>query len=871
MNKDKKVRFAEPVTSSSNIPKQTDSFKTKDSNKPLLTFTGIKPTTSASGSKPSGNTKNNRITRPPSSNHKNKVEEHPRKVKSSLNKMNSVSEHISNAHVKHSVRNAKVESIYAICNKCLFDANHDMYVTDYVNDVNLVQIILWYLDSGCSKHMTGNHSQLINFVSKFLGTVRFGNDHIAKIKGYRDYQMGNVTISRIYYVEGLDSVDLLKGSRGSNLYTLSMDNLLLSSPICLLSKASKTKPMRIQSINGRKYILVIIDDYSWFSWVKFLRSKDEVPEFVIKFLKMIQVRLNATVRNIRTDNGTESVNQTLKAYYEEVRISHQTSVDRTPQQNGVKQSRQLAILKNRSLIRKGHNKTPYELLHDRKPDLSYLHIFGGLCYPTNDGEDLVPTVIAPEPAVSTSTHSSTTTDQDTPSTSTSQTTPETPSPVIPLGVEEADHDIKVVIPNNVHSINQPLEHINKWTKDHLIDNVIGDPSRPVSTRHQLQDEALFCYFDAFLSSVEPKSYKEALMESCWIEAMQEELNEFERLKFSELVCVSQSDKFVDPGNPNHVYMLKKALYGWKKAPRAWYDLLSSFLLSQKFTKGTVDLTLFIRIEGKDILLSPRGIFLNQSKYALESLKNYGMETCEPVDTPMVEKFKLNEDPQGKAIDPTCYHGMIDTLMYLTSSRPDLVFVVCLWYSKDSCIALTAFADADHADFQDTRKSTSKSMQLLGDRLVSWSSKKQKSIAISNIEAEYIALSGCCAQILWMRSQLTNYGLVFNKIPLYYDNKSAIALCCNNVQYSQSKHIDIRHHFIKEKVENRVVELLFVRTEYQLADIFTKPLARERLVLGSKDFKMNLRVTAAQLQLLSDYYCWKDYADRDEINDLSEKR
>nr|GEU48554.1 retrovirus-related Pol polyprotein from transposon TNT 1-94 [Tanacetum cinerariifolium] len=144
-------------------------------------------------------------------------------------------------------------------------------------------------------------------------------------------------------------------------------------------------------------------------------------------------------------------------------------------------------------------------------------------------------VIAPEPVVSTDTPSSTTIDQDVPSTSTSQTTQETPSPVIPLGVEEANHDIEVIIPNNVHSLNQPPEHINKWTKDHPIDNVIGDPSRPVSTRHQLQDEAQFYYFDAFLSSVKPKSYKKALTKSSWIEAMQEELNEFERLDVLELV------------------------------------------------------------------------------------------------------------------------------------------------------------------------------------------------------------------------------------------------------------------------------------------------------------------------------------------------
>ncbi|GJR41386.1 hypothetical protein Tco_1217070 [Tanacetum coccineum] len=185
-------------------------------------------------------------------------------------------------------------------------------------------------------------------------------------------------------------------------------------------------------------------------------------------------------------------------------------------------------------------------------------------------------------------------------------------------------------------------------------------------------------------------------------------------------------------------------------------------------------------------------------------------------------------------------------MYLTSSRPDHVFAVCmyawyqakptekylravkrifrylkgtinmgLWYSKDSCNTLTAYADADHVVCQDTRQSTSGSAQFLGDKLVSWSSKKQKSTAIFSTEAGYIALSGWYAQILWMRSQLTDYGLKFNKIPLYYDNKSAIALCCNNVQHSRSKHIDVRYHFIKEQVENRVVELYFVRTDINL--------------------------------------------------------
>ncbi|GJY93760.1 retrovirus-related pol polyprotein from transposon TNT 1-94 [Tanacetum coccineum] len=202
-----------------------------------------------------------------------------------------------------------------------------------------------------------------------------------------------------------------------------------------------------------------------------------------------------------------------------------------------------------------------------------------------------------------------------------------------------------------------------------------------------------------------------------------------------------------------MYRLKKALYGLKQAPRAWYDLLSSFLLSQGFSKGTVDPTLFISRKGKDILLAR---------------------------------------PTEKHV-----HAVKRIFRYLrgTVNRG-------LWYSKDSAIALTTFADADHAGCQDTRRSTSGSMQILGDRLVSWSSKRQKSVAISSTEAEYIALSGCCAQVLWVRSQLTEYGLGFNKIPIY--------------------------HFIKEQVENGVVELYFVRTEYQLADIFTKALCRERI-------------------------------------------
>ncbi|GKA28222.1 retrovirus-related pol polyprotein from transposon TNT 1-94 [Tanacetum coccineum] len=227
-------------------------------------------------------------------------------------------------------------------------------------------------------------------------------------------------------------------------------------------------------------------------------------------------------------------------------------------------------------------------------------------------------------------------------------------------------------------------------------------------------------------------------------------------ELKEEVHVSQPEGFFDQDNPSHVYKLKKALYGLKQAPRVCYDMLSSFLLSQHFSKGAVDPTLFTRKAGNDLLL----------------FKMSMMGQIDSVDTPMVEKSKLDEDLQGKPVDATLHRGMIESLMYLTSSRPDLIYAVCL------C------AHADYARCQDTRRSTSGSAQFLGDKLVSWSSKKQKSTWISN------------------------YGFQFNKIPLYCDNKSAIALCRNNVQHSRAKHIDVRYHFIKQQVENGIVELCF---------------------------------------------------------------
>nr|GEV43314.1 retrovirus-related Pol polyprotein from transposon TNT 1-94 [Tanacetum cinerariifolium] len=342
----------------------------------------------------------------------------------------------------------------------------------------------------------------------------------------------------------------------------------------------------------------------------------------------------------------------------------------------------------------------------------------------------------------------------------------------------------------------------------------------------------------------------------------------------EEVYVNQPDRFVDPYHPDKVYRVKKALYGLKQAPRAWYDELSNFLVSKGFSKGSIDPTLFISKHGEDILLvkiyvddiifgtqihqSLRGIFINQAKYAQEILIKHGMTSCDSIGTPMATKH-LDADLSGTLIDQTKYRSMVGALMYLTASRPDIMHATCycvcyqvkptekhltavkrifrylkdtinigLWYPRDTGFELTAFLDSNHVRCLNSRKSTSGGIQFLGgDKLVNWSSKKQDCTLMSSVEAEYVSLSACCAQVLWLRTQLTDYGFHIDKIPMYCDSKAAIAISCNLVKHSRTKHIDVRYHFIKDKVEKGIIELFFVGTEYQLADLFTKALSEDR--------------------------------------------
>nr|GEV31689.1 integrase, catalytic region, zinc finger, CCHC-type, peptidase aspartic, catalytic [Tanacetum cinerariifolium]GEW63060.1 integrase, catalytic region, zinc finger, CCHC-type, peptidase aspartic, catalytic [Tanacetum cinerariifolium] len=593
----------------------------------------------------------------------------------------------------------------------------------------------------------------MNFVGKFLGTVRFENDHIARIMGYGDYQLGNVTISRVYYVKGLgynlfsvgqfydaglevtfqkntcfirnlDGVDLLSGSRDINLYIISLDNMLQTSLICLLSKASKTKSWlwhrRLSHLN--------------FGTLNKL-AKDELAQGIsrLKFQKDHQCLACALGKSKKSTHQPkpEDTNQ------EKLYLLHMDLCGpmRVASLNG----------KSSGLVPNSVSQQPCIPPNRNDWDHLFQPMFDEYFTPPSIVVSLVLVAAAPRAVDLADSPMSTLIDQDSPSTRSS---------------------------SNVRQTHTLFKHLGRWTKDHPIVNLIGDPSRSVSTRKQLQTDAMWCYFDAFQNSVEPKNFKQIMTEPSWIDAVQKEIHEFESLQVWELVpCpdkvlliklkwiykvktdefggvlknkarlvaqgfrqekgidfkesfapdarieairifvanaahkymtifqmdvkteflngeikeevyVSQPEGFVDQDNPLQVYMLKKALYGLKQAPRAWYDMLSSFLISQHLSKVQL---------------------IQHSSHSKLGMTYY----CDSVDAPVVEKSKLDEDLQGKPVDATLYRDMIGSLMYLTSSRPDLIYAVCLCARyQDTGMSLTAYADADHVGCQDTRRSTS---------------------------------------------------------------------------------------------------------------------------------------------------------------------
>ncbi|KAJ9538956.1 hypothetical protein OSB04_031689 [Centaurea solstitialis] len=994
---------------------------------------------------------------------------------------------------------------------------------------------IWYLDSGCSRHMTGSKSVLSNYREERGPAVTFGGNGLmhnllsisqlcdknhkvsfskkkCKVKNRRkEVILTGVRHADIYIINMNTSTDnfcfVSRASSDTNwlwhkrlshlnfktLNQLCINNLVIGLPdfrytkVSLCSACEKGKqtrasfkskqississplqllhmdlfgPVNVQSITGKKYTLVIVDEYSRYTWVFFLRSKSDAPEEIILFVRKMERLNNLTVRSIRSDHGTEFKNSTLETFFDQKGISQNFSSVRTPQQNGVAERRNRTLIEaarsmlseanlatqfwaeavntacythNRSLIVKRFRRTPYELFRNRKPSIEHLHIFGCVCYILNNKDNLgkfdsksddgiflgyssisktyrvfnkrrqaieetihvkfdesgptfphphenseinqwadsffqvpEPPIVDPTPqnlpdgfeedppipptdihipplinATPITQITPSEPDQPTNSEDFSQTTVSEPTPTNLLpdpSVNEASTSGQVYQPPAL-----------RWTKDHPIDQVLGNPSSGIKTRRQSGN---VCLYVNFISENEPKEIDDALRDPARVSAMQEELAEFIRNnvwllvprprkrtiigskwifrnkldeigtiirnkarlvaqgyrqeegidydetfapvarleairlflafaahmnfkvyqmdiknaflngKLNEEVYVAQLPGFVDPKFPDHVYKLNKALYGLKQAPRAWYDTLSTFLLSKGFVRGKIDSTLFLKKYPKHILFvqiyvddiifgstnpklcekfellmkseykmsmmgeltfflglqikqSEKGIFINQGKYVHEMLKKFDLTSCTPMKTPMAPPLSLDKDSKGKPVDVTLYRGMIG----FSAGTPNLG----LWYSKDSGFDLTAYSDSDFAGCKIDRKSTTGGCHLLGGKLVSWTSKKQNSVSTSTAEAEYVAAGICCAQVLWLRNQLQDYDIQLSKIPIYCDNTSAIAIANNPVLHSKTKHIEVRYHFIRDHVMNGDIELHFVPTEYQLADLFTKPL------------------------------------------------
>ncbi|XP_024195543.1 uncharacterized mitochondrial protein AtMg00810-like [Rosa chinensis] len=342
-------------------------------------------------------------------------------------------------------------------------------------------------------------------------------------------------------------------------------------------------------------------------------------------------------------------------------------------------------------------------------------------------------------------------------------------------------------------------------KDHSHQDILGQISDGLKTRSQTTPQC------GFVSLIEPKNVKEALLDDEWISAMQEELNQFTRndVWYLEEVYVEQPQGFKDPHNLNHVYRLKKALYGLKQAPRAWYERLSTHLvyvddivfgstskylvnefqsvMESEFEMSMCgELTFFLGIQVKQL---DTGIFLSQTKYAENLIKKFGLESKKVVTNPMSTTTKLSEDLNGKSIDSTLYRSMIGSLLYLTASRPDISYSVgvcarfqanpkeshleavkriiryisgtidCgIFYTFDTNVEIAGYSDADWGGNLKNRKSTSGGCFFIGNNLVAWHSKKQNCISLSTAEAEYVAAGSCCTQMLWMKQMLHDYGI-----------------------------------------------------------------------------------------------------------------
>ncbi|GJW93790.1 retrovirus-related pol polyprotein from transposon TNT 1-94 [Tanacetum coccineum] len=715
-NKVKKVRFVEPLTSSSNI-KQVELSKISDSNTPVLSRTGLKCSTSNYGSKPTGNKKNDMISQTPSRNMKNKVEAQPRKV----NKKNRVVEPIHDVDVKHSLLNAN--SICATCKKSMFDSVHDMCLLDFVKNVNSraksakkhKKQNIWkstghvFTEVGPNWKPTG---RTFTIVGNSCPLTRITSANVVPPKKTTSHSVETQKLELKVYSRKPKNVKNVGSSKKAK---------IVESMIANHSKPNHTWESNATDIPlSSSLVMPCCPDCSMVSGLRMFETHDREPLLAHELSCALGKRKKSSHQPKAEDTNQEKLYLLHMDLCGPMRMASING-----KSSGLGLHSMTPATSNSGLVPNLVSQQPYIPPRD---DWDRLMLHHQVLHQHKNKNNL-------------------------------QTSPKTPIfRDDPLNESPHEESPSQGSSSNMRQTHTLFEHLGKWTKDHPIANVIGDPYRSVSTRKQLQTDAMWCYFDAFLTDVEPKNFKQEMTEPSWIDAMQEEIHEFERLQvwefvprldkvlliklkwiykvktdefggllknkarlvaqgfrqeegidfkesfasvarieairifianatlknmtiyqmdvktaflngeLKEEVYVSQPEGFVDQENPSHVYKFKKALYGLKQAPRAWYDMLSSFLISQHFSKGAVDPTLFTH---------PKGIFINQSKYAYEIVKKYGLHTTNSVDTPLVGKSNLDEDIQGKQIDATLYRGMIGSLMYITFSRPDLIYAVCL--------------------------------------------------------------------------------------------------------------------------------------------------------------------------------------------------
>ncbi|GJS53782.1 putative reverse transcriptase domain-containing protein [Tanacetum coccineum] len=456
------------------------------------------------------------------------------------------------------------------------------------------------------------------------------------------------------------------------------------------------------------------------------------------------------------------------------------------------------------------------------------------------------------------------------------------------------------------ALNLPKGHRaigTKWVYRNKKDErgiVIRNKARLIAQRHT-QEEGIN-YDEVFAHVARIKAIRMFLAYASYIGFMVYQMDVKSAFLYGQIeeeVYVCQPLGFEDPDHPNKVYKVVKALYGLHQAPRDWYDTLANYLLCNGFQRGKIDQTLFIKRQKGHILLvqiyvddiifgstkkelcdefeklmkdkfqmssmgeltfflglqvqqKKKGIFISQDKYVHEILRKYNYTDVKSASTPTDLEKPLVQDGDAADVDEHLYRSMIGSLMYLTASRPDIMFAVCacarfqvspktshllavkrifrylkgkpslgLWYSKDSPLELVAYTDSDYAGATQDRKSTTGGCQFLGNRLISWQCKKQTVVATSTTEAEYVAAASCCGQVLWIQNQLLDYGYNFMNTVIYIDNNSTICIIENPVQHSKTKHIEIRHHFIRDCNAKKLIQMAKIDTEHNVADLLTK--------------------------------------------------